>query len=213
MQEAYRPPRSKCSLCCSVSRPGGGVPIQSWTGGYAIQSGGMRYPSQVWMGVPPPPGPGMGYPPSAGKVPPIGPGMEYPPPRHLEWGTPSLPGPGMGYHPPHLDLGWGTPPTWTWNVVHPPPTPKVGQAHTYENITSPHTSYAGGNYWRVLWLFQQPFVHTFLQYNRVFIELCKADSGANKGFLWKKQTKKSKMIAASVNNLRSLVIYCGCLPN
>ena len=79
-QEAYRPPRSKCLLCCPVSwwegvtpsSPGqGGYPIQSWVEGTLgwetppfLPRPGMGYlPAQTWDGVPPWPGNG---------VPPIG---------------------------------------------------------------------------------------------------------------------------------------------
>ena len=63
-QEAHRPPRSKCSLCCSVQ----------WGGG-------------LEMGYPPP---DMGYPPGHG-VPPqtwVPPGHGVPP-SDLRWGTPA----------------------------------------------------------------------------------------------------------------------------
>ena len=94
-QEAYRPPCSKCSLCCSVSWWGGGY-IRG-TGGYLIQSWMGGTPSWTWDGVPHISW--MGY-----------------PHLDLEWGTP-LPGPGMGYpRPSQLD---GVPPTWTWDGVPP----------------------------------------------------------------------------------------------
>ena len=54
-QEAYRPQRSKCSLCCSVSclGVGAGTAIQFQQVGYPIQSkqGGATIQSQ--QGVPP----------------------------------------------------------------------------------------------------------------------------------------------------------------
>ena len=46
---------------------------------------------------------------------------------------PSRPGPGVGDGggtmgtPHHPDLGWGTPPTQTWDGVTPPPPPMVKQ--------------------------------------------------------------------------------------
>ena len=77
-------------------------PIQSWQGG-TLSSPGWEYPHQLdgippspactWNGVPPPPGPGMGYPLSR-------PGTGYPPSR-----------PGMGYACVH-----------TWDGVPPPPS-------------------------------------------------------------------------------------------
>ena len=51
-QEAYRPPRSKCSLCCSV----GGVPHPDLARG----GGGVPHPDLTWSNPPPPP-PGPGY--------------------------------------------------------------------------------------------------------------------------------------------------------
>ena len=110
-QEAYRPPRSKCSLCWRgvVPRPiSGGVPHLRSGGVTHPRSGGVPHPisggypssgqggtpSQVWMG---------GYPIQSWwgvpQVPPLSrPGMGYPP--NLSWGT-----------PPPLYLGWGTPQT------------------------------------------------------------------------------------------------------
>ena len=133
MQEAHRPPRSKCSN-------GEGVPIQSWPGWWGtfpwpgLDGGG--YPPPPWLdGYPtipaPLPRPGMGYPPpfrpGQGKVPhPVmvgggysgylssRPGKGYP-----------LPRPGMGYLLPHPDLWWGTPPRPELDGV-PPSRPVMG---------------------------------------------------------------------------------------
>ena len=53
MQEAYRPPRSKCLLCCSVFRQGG-MPIQCRRGeGYPSSPNGGSTPSSHNQGVPP----------------------------------------------------------------------------------------------------------------------------------------------------------------
>ena len=110
------------------SRSGGGYPSQVWLGGYPIPGLGGGYPvpglglggtpSQVWPGGYPisgwgtqgTPYPDLEYP----GYPPPRPGMGYPPPRPGMGYTPPRPGmgyplPEMGY--PHLDLGWGTPPT------------------------------------------------------------------------------------------------------
>ena len=85
-QEAYHPPCSKCSLCCSVwgvphpdlirggvyPSPGQGVPNTNLSGGYPV------------LGYPPA---GLGYPPAMTGVPPWkGPGTGAhppPPPRNL----------------------------------------------------------------------------------------------------------------------------------
>ena len=119
-----------------VPGPGWGYPV-SGLGGYPVPGpGGVPSPrsggvpqSQVWGGTPSQvrgePIPGLGDTPSRpgqGEGCTLGtsllrPGMEYP-----------LPGPGMGY-PPYLDLGWGTPPTWTWDVVPPLPRPEMGTPH------------------------------------------------------------------------------------
>ena len=113
-QEAYRPPRSKCSLCprsggYPVPGPGGvPCPRSGGVGVPCLRSGGM-YPSQVWGGTQsqvqggypiPPSRPGMGYP-----LPLPRPGMGYPP--DLRWGNPPA-RPGMGY--PLARLGMGYPP-------------------------------------------------------------------------------------------------------
>ena len=54
MQEAYRQPRSKCSLCCSVSWLGWGVPHPVLTGGlpHPVATGGYPMQSQRGGGVP-----------------------------------------------------------------------------------------------------------------------------------------------------------------
>ena len=131
-QEAYRLPRSKCSLCWSVSRwqegthsvlDGEGYPHPVLDGWYSPQS-------WSWMGVPPssrigysPSRPGMGYPASAGWDTPIQtwdgvpPQQDGVPPSGPGTGYPSLSRPGMGY--PHSDLGWGTSLVQTWHGVPP----------------------------------------------------------------------------------------------
>ena len=53
-QEAYRPPRSKCSLCCSVSWQREGYPIHpGWEDGYPIQSWFGDTTTQSWWGTHP----------------------------------------------------------------------------------------------------------------------------------------------------------------
>ena len=135
MQEAHRPPCSKCSLYWSVSWLGGGGTPSSpgWEGGYPIQSWTPGTPSSSgWAeGVPHPVilPPILilngGIPASAGWGTPhldLGWGTPHP---DMGWGTP-LSRPGMGYPLsagwgiPCLDLGWGTPPPiWTWDGVPP----------------------------------------------------------------------------------------------
>ena len=108
--EAYLPPRSKCSLCWSVSWWQGGGTLSSLDGGgdtlgYPHPDLGWAYPLTAGWGVPPPSRPGMGYPISrVGYPPPSRPGMGYP-----------LSGSGMGYPSP----------TQTWDGVVPPPPPQV----------------------------------------------------------------------------------------
>ena len=111
----------------------GGYPltIQTWPGGYPLTI-------QTWPeGCPPPPRPGMGYPPPSdlgwGMPPPSRPGMGYPPPP-----PPSRPG--MDVAPlPTIRPGMGYPA--------PPPPPMVNrQTFPSINITFPRTTYAGGNY-------------------------------------------------------------------
>ena len=112
MQEAYCPPRSKCSLCWwGVPHPvmvGEGYPIQSWWGGTPNSHGG-GYPIQSWWGVP--------HPDLAGGVPRSNcptiqtwPGVTW---VHLPSrpcrGTPTIKT-WLGYPPPPSRPGWGTPP-------------------------------------------------------------------------------------------------------
>ena len=108
-QEAYRPLRSKCSLCCW----GRGVPHPVMVGGGVTLSshGGGRVPIQFWWGGVPPHHPDLawGYPiqswwgdilrgtphhPDLAGVPPppSRPGMGYPPTHR----------PGMGYPPTEM---------------------------------------------------------------------------------------------------------------
>ena len=139
-QEAYRLPRSKCSLCCSVSWWGVGVgyPIQSWTGGTPCSlglgagAGGTPY-LNLERGYPLHPLPGLG--------------KEVTPPAWTwEGGNPPLPGPGKGVPPippswtwegsttaPCLDLGRGTP-------TPPPPGPGKG-VPTYPHLPGPGKGY------------------------------------------------------------------------
>ena len=143
MHEAYRPPRSKCSLCCVLI--GGGTPSSLGRGGTPSSLGwGVPHPMSGWGGYPipcldkgypgyPRPVPGTGYPLSDGwgtplsadGVPPawtwdevLSPSAGWDTPLlDLGWITPPLlPGPGMGYTP---SAGWCTPspspPTWNWD--------------------------------------------------------------------------------------------------
>ena len=99
-QEAYRPPRSKCSLCCSVgggggdpSRGQGGYPILTWLGKYSspILTGGIpswpgwRIPQSWLEGTPSWPGwggyPILGYPNRTGVL--LWPGLVNPPGKDL----------------------------------------------------------------------------------------------------------------------------------
>ena len=115
-QEAYRPPRSKYTLCCSCW--GGGVP---WAG--TPPSGGVPRAGAPCWGV------------TLGRCPLLG---GYPrqaplllggtPGRHpLPGGTPGgcpLPGPWMGYPPPGPGIQtWKSryPPVQTWKSRYPPP--------------------------------------------------------------------------------------------
>ena len=153
-QEAYRLPRSKCSLCWWGGTPsshvGGGYSIQSWWGvphpfmvggggtpsshggGYPIHSwlvGGVPHPFMVGGGVPHPVMVG-GTPSSHGGVPPtIQTWLGYPPPPTMQtWlGYPSPPPP---HHP---DLA-GVPPSNHPELsgVPPPPPSRPGWG-----ITSP----------------------------------------------------------------------------
>ena len=141
-QEAYRPPRTKYSLCWCVcvggaggtpSTHGGGYPSRPGQGGYPIQSWPGGYPIQSWWGVPPtsqtwPGGLGgfPGYPPIIQTWP----GGDTPHHPDLARGTlvtlrSSKPGWGstLGAPPtiktwpgyPSSRSGWGVPPTiMTW---------------------------------------------------------------------------------------------------
>ena len=84
MQEAYRPPRSRCSLCPR-------------SGGYPVPGPGGPHPDLVG-GVPwvPPSRPGMGYPP------PPRPGMGYSPPPSQTWD--GVPPPDLTGYPPRCGL-------------------------------------------------------------------------------------------------------------
>ena len=128
MQEAYRPPWSKCSLCWSFSWLGGGSPIQS-SGGYPhpVSMVGVSHSDLGWStpphqqdGVPHPcPDRGWGTLPAAGwGTPPSRPEIGYlhlpvqtwdgvPPNSDLGWGN-SIPPfrPGMGYPPPISQMGY-----------------------------------------------------------------------------------------------------------
>ena len=101
----------------NLSRLGQGYPIQDWKGGTPVSW--MEYP-QTWDGVPPP-GPGMGYPPSAGWGSPLSGVPPHPPGPWMGIPTP-LPAPGKGY-PHQLDgvipIGWMVYPS-------PPPGPGMG---------------------------------------------------------------------------------------
>ena len=129
MQEAYCPPRSKCSLC----RWGGGYPIQSWwgvphavmVGGYSIQSWwGVPHPVIVVGGTPSSHGGGVPWVPSTiytwlGVPHPVMVGGTWGPPTIQTWlgypphpdlaGVPPTPDL-AGRVPPTPDPGWGTPP-------------------------------------------------------------------------------------------------------
>ena len=75
---AYRPPRSKCSLCCCLLI-GRGVPHP------VMDGGGVPHPDLGWVPSPPPQSrPGMGYP----LPPPAGWGTP-PPPRNVYRHTPA----------------------------------------------------------------------------------------------------------------------------
>ena len=104
-QEAYRPPRSKCSLCLV----GGGVPHPVMMGGNPI--------IQTWPGgtqdTP-------HHPDLAGVPPPFRPGWSTSPPSRPGWGTPHHPDL-AGVPPHHQDLA-GVPPTiktWPGYPYHP----------------------------------------------------------------------------------------------
>ena len=143
-QEVYRPSRSKCSLCYSVSWWGGGrtpsslasergYPMQSWMGvPYAVLDGGT--PIQSWTPIP---GPSRGSS-FLGWGHPIHPDMERGTP-HLDLGrvTPHLVL-RRGY--PHLDLGRGYP----LSLDGVPPPRRGVNWHTNWKYYLPHPSDAGG---------------------------------------------------------------------
>ena len=154
MQEAYRPPRSKCSLCWW-----GGVP-------YPVMVGGPHHPDLAggYPGYPPPsksgPGGYPGYPhlpdlarvpphhPDLARVPPIKTWVGYPPPSRPGWGLPpptikTWPGYPLtiqtwlgypqiqtrpGYPPQPSRPGWGTP---------PPPPSRCGLTYKLKTVPSP----------------------------------------------------------------------------
>ena len=164
-QEAYRPIRSKCSLCCSVSRIGGGTLSSPGQGGYPIQNWMGEYHIQSWCGVPHPfltegwgysiqswvegygnwvaPCPDLGW-----GIPRPDLGMRYPSPD-LRWSAPPHPDLRIGY--PLSRPGMGYPPSWPGNGVASPLSAGQGYPHPprkyeqTENITFPHPSDAGGN--------------------------------------------------------------------
>ena len=118
-QEAYRPPRSKCSLCWSVL---GGYPVPC-LGGYPIPGLG-GYPISGPRGVPHPRSGGVPHPRSRGLSTQSRHGMGYPPGQTWD---------GV---PPRQDLGWGTPsqtwdgvPTQTWDPEMGYPPHKCGHTH------------------------------------------------------------------------------------
>ena len=132
MQEAYRPPRSKCSLCWWGGTPsshGRGYPIQSWWGstpsrpGWRVIWGTHHHPDlaggyprvpttiQTWLGVP------QGTPHHS----------DLPPPSRPDWGTPPTIQIWLGYpHPHHPDLA-GV----------PPPPSKYGLTNKLKTVPSP----------------------------------------------------------------------------
>ena len=152
-QEAYRRPRSKCSLCWWG---GGGYPIQSWWGRGTPSSHGGGYPGYTPLhpdlaGVPPPPSrPGRGTPPTIKTC------LGYPPTLDL-----------AGVPPYHQDLARVPPtPDQTWQG-YPPPSSRPGMGYSpspphtsvdrhtdsCQNITFPRTSYAGGKYQQIIYFF------------------------------------------------------------
>ena len=139
-QEAYRPPRSKCSLCWGW----GGT--QSQVGGYPSQvQGGVPHPrsgggvtrprsrggtlSQVWGGVQSQmiiqTWLGGTHPDLVGGYP------GYPPQPDVGWGTP--PWPDLGWGTPQPDLGWDTPPRPDWGT----PPPRCGLTNKLKTVPSP----------------------------------------------------------------------------
>ena len=115
-QEAYRPPHSKCLLCCSVwggvPHPRVGVPQPGVDGG-GVPPSRVGVPSQVlmvggtparswwWRGTTGTTGTPLPSRPSSGGYP------GTPSPSRPGWGSPS----GIGYPPPSRP-GQGTPPMW-----------------------------------------------------------------------------------------------------
>ena len=144
-QEAYRPPRSKCSLWRGgYPNPGGypipglgGTPCQVWEG-YPMRGLGGTL-CQVWGGVPHPssggvPCPMLGGTPSQVQV------WGVPHPDLVVGGTPSWPGGGYPrYPPPPARPGMGYPPGQTWYGVPPGQTwdgvPPPGQ--TWDGVPPP----------------------------------------------------------------------------
>ena len=102
----------------------GGYPIQSWWGvpQVPVCSPGTPPPSDLGWGTPHHPDQGWGTPPPSDL------GWGTPPPSDLGWGTP-LSRPVIGYFPPPSDLGWGTPHHQTWDGV-PPIRPGMGYPPT-----------------------------------------------------------------------------------
>ena len=139
MQEAYRPPCSEYSFLLSYpgTPPGG-----TWPG----YPPGGTWPGYPPGGVPdpgtPPGGTWPGYPPGGGTW------LGYPPRGYLTWVPPG----GSGYPPRG---GLGTPPaSWhsgkcckaLWDMGTPPVDRQIdGWTDVCQNITFPHTMYAGGN--------------------------------------------------------------------
>ena len=152
-QEAYQPPRSKYTLCCSCpgggGTPGGCPPARGGTPGGCLPARGV-YPRQAhpavgvpWVGAPLLGGvPQVGAPPAGGY-----PGWVLPCRGVPRAGTPLLDG-----VPPHHQLD-GVPPTISWMGYPPPhheldgvppPPPRVWTDTQTENITSSRTTYAVG---------------------------------------------------------------------
>ena len=108
-QEAYCPPRSKCTLCSTGQD--GGYPTLTWLGGgYPIL--GLEYPSPEGTRDQ-----SLGYPP----------GKDMGPVQVL-WDVDGVP-PGKDMGPVQV--------LWDGDGVNPPP-PRCGWTNTCENITFPH---------------------------------------------------------------------------
>ena len=124
MQEAYRPPRSKCSLCCCLLGGGGWEVPHLWREGIPSSPGwgGVPHPRSTWKvphprwGVPHPVLDGGG----TLRYPPVHTWEGYPP---ISW---------MGY-PRQLDR---VPPTWTWDGV--PPVSWMGKCRQTHRLVSKH---------------------------------------------------------------------------